>query len=386
MNKICFILLSAASLTALQAAAVSPYITRVYDYCPAPGQFVNTLPVYATGDDAEAMCAKALESIGGTAGGTVTLGAFGGYITFGFDHTVVNVKGERDLIILGNSFFSGRSLKPDGGSSEPGVIMVSRDVNGNGLPDDPWYEIAGSAHTDPATIAGYSITYNRPVPGHQPVVTDPKGAYDDEQYIAWTDNQGQSGYLCHLTVNPNDYYPAWTDEATLSFSGTRLPSNAELEGSRIKEWMLYPCAWGYADNMPNDDQRATIDLGWAVDADGHAADLDGIDFVRVYTALNQQCGAIGETSTEICGAVDLHPEASGVADITTDTPAAIICDGHELRLLGFDNGTRVEIYTTAGRLAHSLSADGPLTIAQLPLATGIYIVRAGHTTARIAVR
>ncbi|MDO4319652.1 MAG: T9SS type A sorting domain-containing protein [Bacteroidales bacterium] len=379
-------LIAAASLCTLQAAAVSPYITEVYDYCPAPGQFVNISPLYAEGDDAEAMRGKALEAIGGTAGGTVSLGAFGGYITFGFDHTVANVKGQCDFTILGNSFFSGRSLKPEGGSSESGVILVSRDINGNGLPDDPWYEIAGSAHHDVATIKDYSITYTRPADGHQPVVTDPKGAYDDEQYIAWTDNQGASGYLGHLVVNANNYYPEWLDETTLTFSGTRLPGNAVLEGSRIKEWVLYPFAYGYADNMPNDDSRAAINLEWAVDNDGRPADLDGIDFVRVYTALNQQCGALGETSTEICGAVDLHPDASGINDISADNTQAVICDGHELRLLGFADGTTVNIYTIAGRQAHSLLTDGTITTARLPLSPGVYIVNAGNTTARIAIR
>ena len=28
----------------LKAGAVSPYISKVYDFCPAPGQFVNVLP------------------------------------------------------------------------------------------------------------------------------------------------------------------------------------------------------------------------------------------------------------------------------------------------------------------------------------------------------
>lgn len=31
---------------------------------------------------------------------------------------------------------------------EPGVIQVCYDANGNGLPDDGWYEIAGSSYPD----------------------------------------------------------------------------------------------------------------------------------------------------------------------------------------------------------------------------------------------
>ena len=34
--------------------------------------------------------------------------------------------------------------------------------------------------------------------------------------------------------------------------------------------------------------------------------LPGVDFIRVYTALNQYCGWIGETSTEIFMARDMH--------------------------------------------------------------------------------
>lgn len=41
-------------------------------------------------------------------------------------------------------------------------------------------------------------------------------------------------------------------------------------------------------------------------ADGQPAMLDGIDFIKVYTGLNQYCGWLGETSTGVTGAVDLH--------------------------------------------------------------------------------
>ena len=34
----------------------------------------------------------------------------------------------------------------------------------------------------------------------------------------------------------------------------------------------------------------------------------GVDFIRVYTGVNQQCGWLGETSTELSRAEDLHVE------------------------------------------------------------------------------
>ena len=63
----------------------SPYVTRVFEYKPAPGQFVNKLPKYETGDTPEKMAKKVLDAIGGDNKGTITLGGFmirGG----GFDH------------------------------------------------------------------------------------------------------------------------------------------------------------------------------------------------------------------------------------------------------------------------------------------------------------
>ena len=51
----------------------SPYITRVYDYCPAPGQFVNEMPRYEEGDSYADMLQKAEECISGTNDVMITL-------------------------------------------------------------------------------------------------------------------------------------------------------------------------------------------------------------------------------------------------------------------------------------------------------------------------
>ena len=104
---------------------LSSYIANVFDYLPAPGQFVNKMPVYEEGDTHEDMVAKVAEKITGENSGFITLGGWGGYVTFGFDHTIVNVAGKQNFRIEGNGFTN---------SSEPGIVMVSYDANGNGEP------------------------------------------------------------------------------------------------------------------------------------------------------------------------------------------------------------------------------------------------------------
>ena len=61
------------------------------------------------------------------------------------------------------------------------------------------------------------------------------------------------------------------------------------------------------------------------DEKGNPVHLPVIHFIMVYNAINQSCGWIGETSTEICGGEDLHPDAelSGVDTIIDDENAAV---------------------------------------------------------------
>lgn len=271
------------------ACAQSAYINKVYEYKPAPGQFINVLPTYTEGDSEADMIAKVEQKIVGKVGNTnyICLGAWGGYVTFGFDHPLVNVAGEYDLLVYGNSFVSGE--KADGiqyGSSEPGVIYVSRDENGDGLPNDTWYEIAGSMASESDRL--YQLTYTN------------AGEKED---VPWVDNRGENGYVYHNIYHQQSYYPLWYADATVQFSGTLLPSNLDAFGNAC----IY--GYGYADNWPNDDERAKIKLDWAVDADGMPANLPYVDFIRVQTGVLVDWGMLGEMSTEVCGAEDLHPQA-----------------------------------------------------------------------------
>ena len=276
-------------LVPLSTLAQTKYILEVDEYVPAPGQFVNTLPEATADDTPETMVAKCTERLAGGAGQMVTLGAYGGYITFHFDHPVANIPGQNDFAVWGNANANG---------AEPGIIMVSQDTNGNGLPDDAWYELSGSADTDSVGLVtyGYTLTYTR---------------QGDLQDVPWTDSLGGSGSVLRNGFHKQEYFPLWLGNE-LTVSGTLLPTNARNTSDTGQNWVLSALRYGYADNVPNADSLANcFNLEWAVEPlTRQAVRLTHADFIRVYTALNQVCGWLGETSTEITGAEDLHLEAS----------------------------------------------------------------------------
>jgi len=291
----------------------SPYITSIPEYKPAPGQFVNELPKYEEGDTQRAINQKVLEAIGYNTRGMITLGGYGGYVICGFDHTIVNVPGQYDLKILGNAFHANANPNPEapeeGGSCEPGIVMVAYDRNKNGIADtDEWYELAGSEYTKETTLKNYQITYYRPDEYHEPVEApeDEQSWNTDAEYIAWQDNRSMQGFMPKNIYHRQDYYPKWLEENELSFKGTLLPNNAKDESGEGKYWVLYAYPWGYADNGLNVDETSNFNIEWAVDAEGNPVHLPGIDFVKIYTGVNQYCGWLGETSTEVMGINDLH--------------------------------------------------------------------------------
>ena len=272
--------------------APSAFANKVFEYIPAPGQFINTTTsAYEDGFSAGQVLERATEKLKKKS--VISLGGFGGTITVGFHQSIRNSKGEYDFRILGNaSYNQNTGTGALGGSAEPGIVLVSKDENDNGLPDDEWYELAGSEYGKDTETRNYEITYYRPQPANGDV--------------RWTDNQGGEGFVYRNSYHQQDsYYPNWIEEDEITFRGTRLKDNAINEGGT---WVGYCYPWGYADNHPNRSEFSQFKIDWAVDQNGNHVELDKIDFVKIYTAVNQNVGWMGEISTEVMTVEDLHFE------------------------------------------------------------------------------
>ena len=178
------------------------------------------------------------------------------------------------------------------GGSEPGVVWVAQDVNGNGIPDDEWYELRGSEFFNEFTMRDYSVTYYRPEGPGQPV--------------SWRDSEGQEGTIDYLaSFHPQDYYyPAWITEDSYTLTGTRLKAFNYDRSGNGNDWVNPDYEWGYVDNYDNVG-KSRFRIGDALTPDGAAVNLKYIDFIKVQTALNAKSGWLGELSTEVTGFEDL---------------------------------------------------------------------------------
>lgn len=265
--------------------------SEVYEYTPAPGQFINeSKSGYKGVSTVQQACDYADQRMRNER--YVSLGAFGGYIIVGFDHSIENrgaYKGY-DFSIKGNQFE---------GSSEPGIVWVMQDNNGNGLPDDEWYELAGSQTN---VTRGYAVTYYRPMA--------------PQAGVQWTDNAGGSGTVEYqpLFHIQDFYYPVWVEQDVYTLYGTRLEPNVYINPDN-NQWVMGSYGTGYVDNfgddMLSDDgnqeagpAKTYFKIDNAVYPDGRSVKLDFIDFIKVQCGVLAQAGILGEVSTEVFGFQD----------------------------------------------------------------------------------
>ncbi|HEY5748759.1 MAG TPA: Ig-like domain-containing protein [Chryseolinea sp.] len=281
----CWTLLSLHSFVQAQ----SPNATKVFEYKPAPGQFINT--GFGSPADAQGV-------LGPSDNGLVSIGGFGGYIVVGFDQPVKNDPQNPygvDFTITGNGF---------PGWSEPGSVMVMEDVNGNGLPDDTWYELAGSEYHF-RNSHNVTTTYFNPW-------------YASARDVFWETDLGESGVLRSNIFNSQPYYPqpglfdnVGADKQ--AYSGRQI--NTRVNRANPYYITSGGLAFGYVDNKLLNDHPAVprnpyfdddngssadgFDISWAVDADGKPVALEKIHFVKVYNSAQADVGWLGESSTEV---------------------------------------------------------------------------------------
>lgn len=331
-NSVVFLIL------VLSLSLNAQYISEVIEYTPAPGQFINLSPWGVP---------SSAHSIIGGVNGTLNLGAFGGYVIFKFDNPVENNPNNPygvDFTIFGN---------PLSDWSEPATVFVMKDLNGNNLPDDTWYELAGSDYFFSSTMKNYQVTYSNP---NQNFAAD----------VAWTDNNGGSGFIYANSYYTQPYYPLVDSFPQISqnsfvYEGTKIQGNVDLSNPAFLK--SYKRSFGYSDNQFRGNAPYTVpdnpytqqvensggdafDISWAVDTNGNYVDLDVIHFVKVQNSIMANAGALGEISPEITGAVDVDPDASisGLNHILVikDLPKVITTNTFQLEVFEFFQGRLVE--------------------------------------------
>lgn len=265
-------------------------VNKVHAYVPAPGHQVNGYII--VGDSYPENCThqQACDSVLAhfQRQWSVSLGSQGGYLVAGFDHSVRNSGGDYDLCVRGNPFSY---------QSEPGIIWVSQDDNGDGLPNDQWFELAGSEYATGRHLTNYAITYYRPEAR--------------KSATAWRDCLGQSGYVPYLSYwNPHDYYwQPWVEGDARTYFGSRLDDRSTYAGG-ISD--IPPYDWGYVDNLGSDFIEGSCGkanyfrLSTARTWDGRPAELEYIDFVRIQTAQIGSTPNLGDISTEVYFISDCH--------------------------------------------------------------------------------
>ncbi len=333
-------------------------VFNVVEYMPAPGQHIN---VEAIGTPVAAQNMSENES------SSVSLGSFGGYIVLQFNNPCENDPENPygiDFTIFGNAF---------SGSSESGIIWVMNDENQNNLPDDTWYEIAGSQYFHAGTVRNYQVTYFK----------------TDTRNVKWKDNLGQSGMLKANTYNTQEYYPTPANfpkypKDSVVFNGTLMMAN--INRSNPAEFKIEPLEFGYADNHPkkqginpavpdNPYSLETegaggdpIDISWAVDSSGNYVDLQSVSFVKIATGYLQDLGWLGEASTDVSNLVDVEPNAaiSGTEKLLVFYPLQpqkiVVGDVIEPAAILFKSGKPQNETVAFASSVESVAGFGPLNI------------------------
>jgi hypothetical protein len=219
---------------------------------------------------------------------------------------------------------------PFGPWGEAGIVWVQYDSNGNGIPDETWYEIKGDEDDTvykSMITRRYALSYFRgPNPagskdtGATGLVYDP--ALDTEKInsqfgtgqkmfrtVYWVDCKGRVGRLGGWPFGTN-----LSDDldTRVTFTGTLLRDDGEIAVDRygdmpLKSYVDTPDA---SDKYPYGHFNVARD---AIRADGSAANLNPalVRFVKVQTAFFRYGGVFGNVSTEIVYGTNLPDQSGG---------------------------------------------------------------------------
>lgn len=288
------------------------------------------------------------------AGSAVSLGNFGGYITYYYENGLRDDPNHPygvDFYVYGNAN-KDTSTPTKTSFFEPAQVWVSED-------GETWYALAGSAHYDDGVDWDYAVTYTQAANGK----------------TAWTDNRGNSN-------DGKSYTGPWpskavyslnslTEQDAITLSGVALPARSgeiAVSGQAVD---AYPTQWGYADCQVNGTENPYLDnsdhglaasgfdLAWAVDGEGLPVDVAGKEFhyVKLQTASNIWHPSFGEKSPEVSAPV--RAEAQETAVGRTALPTGItVTDGADKKSVVFTPGQQVYDLELGDMKYVSISVDG----------------------------
>ena len=285
----------------------------------------------------------------------ISLGNFGGYITYKFENPITDDEKNPygiDFIVYGNT-------NGGPGFSEPGAVSVSEDGK-------TWYTLAGSAHYDDDTIWNRTMTYYTDEDGKN-YAEDENGTKTEltgfeapiptaENYPLHYKDAETAGTATvsgvYLNARGSEAaFPAWgyADVKLTCATSAGTGTEASLNGEARNPYWPQPTYDGStitekADADVNEYGGDGFDLAWAVDENGQPVNLSNaeIKYVKVQTASFVASGAgTGEKSTEVNVVARSVASESSVGQ--TAAPASITVDGKTIAVSADQNVYTAEV-------------------------------------------
>lgn len=271
------------------------------------------------------------------AGGSKSLGNFGGYITYYYEKPITDNpynKYGMDFYVIGNS-----SETNIDSMAELGQVYISEDGNN-------WYALAGSEHYEDKAVWDYTITYTK----------------GDDGKSYWTDNRANSiNYAAKAWPSAGCYYMNdVANKDSYTFTGILFKSRlgSIMGDSSSNANFAASAKFGYADYyasnvsgtaltdvnsyVANPSKANGFDVAWAVDKDGIPVDVSTKEFhyIKVATASNIYAGSFAEKSTEVTYVARTTAQEDKVG-VTAAPTGVTISDGADSKTVNFTEGKKV---------------------------------------------